>query len=177
MPAESDGYRDTGTEEDLMTLAVVALVTWALTAVGGGVMLGRWLARRGTRRAVDAAAGRHTDVAHDLGVGTGTDVARGDPGTRLPAQVAFGHAGLAGLGLLVWIGYLVTGSDPLAWTGVVLLIAVVLLGLAMFLRWIAVRRTAARTAEADFPLVLVYGHGLLAVATLVLGLLAALGVG
>ena len=59
------------------------------------------------------------------------------------------------------------------WFG--LLLPVALLGFTMLARWIPVRRNG--TAESRFPVGVVIGHGLFAATTLVLALLAALGVG
>lgn len=48
----------------------------------------------------------------------------------------------------------------------------------MFVRWLGgQRRRAADTIESRFPTAIVYGHGVLAVTTVVLVLLTALGVG
>jgi hypothetical protein len=126
-------------------MAVAALITWLITAVGGFVMLATWLSQGGHR-----------------------------PGgqTRLRPAMLFSHFGLAAIGLVLWIIYLVTDSGGLAWAAFVVLLPVALLGFAMFARWLGSRREA--TAESRFPIPLVLGHGLLAAATLVLVLLVAL---
>jgi hypothetical protein len=139
---------------------IAALITWLVTALGGFFMLGIWISRGGLRRE------------------------RGGD-SRLPAPVVFGHFALAAAGLVIWIIYLVTDSDALAWTAFVLLIPVAVLGFVMFARWIPVYR--GRTgpsavgptspAEGHFPVPVVAGHGLFAVVTVVLVLLTALGVG
>ncbi|MEE4418362.1 GTP cyclohydrolase I FolE [Streptomyces bugieae] len=67
---------------------IAALIAWLITALGGFYMLGTWLARGG-------ASG-------------GT--------SRLPVPVVFGHFALAAAGLVVWIVYLITDKDALAWT-------------------------------------------------------------
>ncbi|MGI5170847.1 hypothetical protein ACQEU3_41500 [Spirillospora sp. CA-253888] len=141
---------------------IAALLTWLFTAAGGFFMLGTWIARGGVRQQRDGTS-------------------------RLPAPAVFGHFLLAAAGLVVWIVYLVAGNGALAWTAFGLLLPVALLGLVMLLRWIPVHRTArtgARTpgngpapAERAFPVPVVVGHGVLAVATVVLVLLTALGVG
>jgi hypothetical protein len=128
-------------------MAVAALVTWVLTALGGFVLLARWV-----------SGGGH----------------RPDTGTRLTPGLVFTHFALAAVGLVVWIVYVVAKSDALAWVGFVLLLPVALLGFTMFARWLSSRRTDA--AESRFPVPVVIGHGLLAATTLVLVLLAALGV-
>jgi hypothetical protein len=143
-------------------MGVTALVTWLVTALGGFYMLGTWISRGGLA-----------------------------PGStsRLPKPVIFGHFLLAAIGLVVWIIYLATDSHALAWTALVLLIPVALLGLTMFVRWFGVYRGTpvaahaavgagapaggSEPAERGFPVPIVLGHGLFAVITLVLVLLTA----
>jgi hypothetical protein len=143
-------------------MEVAALVTWLVTALGGFYMLGTWISRGGLA-----------------------------PGStsRLPRPVLFGHFVLAAIGLVVWIIYLATDSHALAWTALIVLIPVALLGLTMFARWLGVYRgtpvaahAAVRAgapaggsepAERSLPVPIVLGHGLFAVITLVLVLLAA----
>ena len=136
---------------------IAALVTWVLTALGGFVMLGTWISRGGHRQPSDS---------------------------RFPPALIFGHFALAATGLVIWIIYVAVDSDALAWIAFVLLLPVALLGFTMFVRWLPTRRSATTPAtaggdpaEAHFPLPVVIGHGLLAVVTLVLVLLTALGVG
>ncbi|QIS21512.1 hypothetical protein [Nocardia terpenica] len=136
-------------------MGIAALILWLLTAVGGFVLLGTWIAKGGVRQGST---------------------------THLPAPVVFGHFLLAAAGLIVWIIYLIADNDVLAWVGFALLVPVALLGFAMLLRWIPVYRAAAAAgtaepAERHFPVAIVGGHGVLAVATVVLVLLTALGVG
>ncbi|OEJ49461.1 hypothetical protein [Streptomyces agglomeratus] len=137
---------------------IAALIIWVVTALGGFYMLGIWLSRGGARG--------------------GT--------SHLPVPVIFGHFALAAVGLVVWILYVVTGKDALAWTAFGLLLPVALLGFVMFARWIPVHRGRAAApagagqsapAERHFPVPVVAGHGLAAVVTLVLVLLTALGTG
>ncbi|MGY2062933.1 hypothetical protein ACW9HQ_49285, partial [Nocardia gipuzkoensis] len=66
--------------------------------------------------------------------------------TRLPAPVVFGHFLLAAAGLVIWIIYPVVDSTALAWIAFAPLVPVALLGFAI-----------------------VGGHGVFAVATVVLG--------
>lgn len=158
-------------------MAIAALITWILTAGGGFVLLGTWLSRGGARSAntsVGAEGARATAGAAGLPVTTTT---------RLWPPLVFGHFLLAVAGLVVWIVYLVNDSDTVAWTAFVLLVPVALLGFTMLARWLAAgdhRRVAASGSarpESHFPLVVVAAHGLFAVATVVLVLLTALGVG
>jgi hypothetical protein len=151
-------------------MSIAALITWLVTALGGFYLLGTWLARGGARQEQTRS-------------------------TRFPAPVIFGHFLLAVAGLIVWIAYVIAGNQALAWTAFVVLLPVALLGFTMLARWIPVyraRTAAARVsavgaaagerdstapAESGFPLPVVLAHGLLAVVTLVLVLLTALGAG
>jgi hypothetical protein len=130
-------------------MAVAALITWLVTAVGGFIMLARWISGGGHR-----------------------------PGStsRLAPGLVFSHVALAVIGLVVWIVYLVAKTTALAWIAFVVLLPVALLGFTMFARWLSTRR-AGTAVEARFPLVVVLGHGLFAATTLVLVLLTAVGVG
>ena len=144
-------------------------MTWLLTAGGGFLLLATWIRNGGTRRA---------------------------GASRFPPALIFGHFALAAAGLIVWIVYLFTDQHALAWTAFVLLLPVALLGFTMLARWIPTYRataavhagtatsaTGARPVPADtpaekhFPVAVVAGHGLFAVATVVLVLLAALEIG
>lgn len=145
-------------------MAIAALIAWLLTAAGGFYLLAIWIAKGGSRR-------------------TGS--------SHLPPGVMFGHLGLAAGGLLVWIGYLLTGRAGLAWTALVLLLPVAALGFLMLARWVPTYRAraaapvggASRGASADapaesrFPVVVVGAHGLLATVTVVLVLVAAMAAG
>jgi hypothetical protein len=96
------------------------------------------------------------------------------------------HFLLAAGGLVVWIIYLVADKDVLALIAFAILAVVAVLGWTMFAIWF--RRRQARAggreiaapgvpAEQHFPVPVVTLHGLLAVTTVVLVLLAALKVG
>ena len=137
-----------------------ALITWVLTAGGGFFLLATWLARGGMRQ------GR-------------------EPGTRIRPALILSHFLLAATGLLIWIIYLATDSDALAWIALVLLAIVAILGWTMFAIWYQ-RRQRGRVAEAvdpgtpaeqHFPVPIVALHGVLAVTTVVLVFLTAIGVG
>jgi hypothetical protein len=136
---------------------VAALVTWLVTAVGGFVLLGLWIARGALR----APAGE---------------------GTRFPPAAVFGHLLLAAAGLVVWIAFVASSSSAgLAWAALVILVPVALLGFGLLARWLAGRRrlsavgdAGAAPAEQSFPVPIVVVHGLLAVTTVVLVLIAAL---
>ena len=126
---------------------IAALITWLVTAVGGFIMLGIWVSGGG----------------HKPG-----------SGSRLAPGLVFTHFLLAAVGLVLWIIYVISPSDALAWTAFVVLLPVALLGFTMFARWIPTVRQRTGTAETRFPVPVVIGHGLFAATTLVLVLLTAL---
>jgi len=134
-------------------MAIAALVTWLITAVLGFTMLGIWIAKGALR-----AAGSTATVP-----------------TRLAPPLVFGHFLLAATGLILWIVYVITDTEVLVWIAFALLVVIAILGDVMFLRWWRSRRDP--TPEARLPVAVVYGHGLLAVTTIILVLLVGLGVG
>ncbi|MGH3198491.1 MAG: hypothetical protein ACRDOH_03730 [Streptosporangiaceae bacterium] len=91
-------------------LAIATVIAWVLTASIGVYMLHTWVARGGLRR------------QRATGVG-------------VPPAVVFGHASAALTGLAIWIGFLETGWDPLAWLGVTLVAAAIALGLCTVTLW------------------------------------------
>lgn len=141
-----------------------ALITWFGTVLLGLYMLTVWL------------------IEND---------ATGPGASHLPAPVVFTHMALAVSGLGVWVIYLVTDQQKLAWIAVGALSAIALLGLSMFARWIPVHRgpdepvtpepfpgdPPVTPPESNFPVAIVACHGLLAGSTYVLVLLTALNVG
>jgi hypothetical protein len=145
-------------------MAWAALITWVLTAGGGFVLLATWLQRGGMRQQ--------------------------EGGNRIRPPLILSHFLLAATGLVIWIIYLIADKDALAWIAFVLLAVVALLGWTMFAIWARQRQGRAATAgeaaapaapgvpaEQHFPVSIVTLHGLLAVTTVVLVLLAAIGVG
>ena len=134
-------------------MAALALATWLVTAVLGFTMVGMWIARGGLRA---AQAGS-----------TAT--------SRFAPALVFGHLLLAAAGLVVWIIYLIAKTESLTWVAFILLLVVAVLGDVLFLRWWRGRGSGA--VESGLPPVVVYSHGVFAVATVVLVLLTALGVG
>lgn len=138
-----------------------ALIAWVVTAGGGFVLLAIWIMRGGMQQA------RET-------------------GNRIRPPLILSHFGLAAGGLVVWIVYLATDRDGLAWIALGVLGVVALLGFTMFAIWIRRRQApvavegvtmAAAPAEQHFPAAIVALHGLLAVTTVALVLLTAVGVG
>jgi manganese efflux pump family protein len=138
-----------------------ALISWVLTAGGGLVLLSIWLRRGGMRQQQEA-------------------------GSRIRPPLILSHFLLAAAGLVVWIIYVVSDNDALAWIAFVALAVVALLGFAMFAIWARQRQTPSvsveptavgAAAEQHFPVSVVALHGVLAVTTVVLVLLTALEVG
>jgi hypothetical protein len=136
-----------------------ALISWIVTAGGGFVLLGLWLRHGGMRLR--------------------------EPGRRIRPPLILSHFALAATGLVLWIVYVFSDSDALAWIAFAILVAVALLGWTMFAIWWRRRQAGATVesastpgvpAEQHFPVVIVTLHGLLAVTTVVLVLLAAVGV-
>jgi manganese efflux pump family protein len=133
-----------------------ALISWVLTAGGGFILLAIWLRNGGMSQRA--------------------------PGEIRPYLI-LSHFALAATGLVLWIIYVATDSDALAWIAFVLLAVVAILGFTMFAIWYQRRQgmTAAgetsamgTPAEQRFPVAIVGLHGLLAVITVVLVFIAAI---
>src|SRR5438067_2447299 len=138
-----------------------ALIAWVITAGGGFVLLSIWLMRGGMRQQQEG-------------------------GNRIRPPLILSHFLLAATGLVIWIVYVIADKDALAWIALAILAVVALLGFTMFAIWW--RRRQARgavqeavspdtPAEQHFPVATVGLHGLLAVTTVVLVFLTAVGVG
>jgi hypothetical protein len=144
-----------------------ALIAWVLTAGGGFILLTQWLARGGMRQ-------------------------QREPGTRIRPPLILSHFLLAASGLVVWIIYIASDTDALAWIAFAILAVVALLGWTMFAIWWQRRTRGAplpgtdtaggtqagtEPAEQRFPVSIVTIHGIAAVTTVVLVFLTAIGVG
>ena len=162
-------------------MAVAALVAWILTAGLGLYMFAIWLIE--DDGSIDGKSYR-----------------------RLRAPVVFGHAGLAVIGLCVWIISIYVHMNSLSWVTLLILALVATLGVFMFTRWIPVHRMYSESAdlparqaagmaqgragpglyeaggpihplepippENNFPLPVVLLHGVLAVTTVTLVVIA-----
>jgi manganese efflux pump family protein len=137
-----------------------ALISWVLTAGGGFVLLSIWLRRGGMQQ-------------------------QREVGSRIRPALILSHFLLAATGLVIWIVYLAADKDVLAWIAFVILAVVALLGWTMFAIWLRRRQAPAAAPEAaasgtpaeqHFPVAIVALHGVLAVTTVLLVLLAALEV-
>ena len=138
----------------------IALIAWILTAVGGFILLSIWVSHGGMQSARE-------------------------PGSRIRPGLILSHFALAAIGLVLWIIFVATDSDALAWIAFVILLVVAVLGFTMFSIWWRRRQQGAAAqavdpgmpAEQHFPVAIVGGHGVLAATTLVLVFLATIGVG
>ena len=91
-------------------MATAAMIAWVLTAGIGVYMLRTWVTRGGLRR------------QRATGVG-------------VPPAVVFGHASAALTGLLIWLGFVDTGLDLLAWLGVTVVAGAITLGVCTVTLW------------------------------------------
>jgi hypothetical protein len=146
-------------------MGVAALISWFVTAFVGLYLLAVWL------------------IENDV-------TQQGAARSRLPGPVILGHVLLALTGLVFWVIHLLFGAASWGWASVGVLVGIATLGLTMFTRWIpvhaayvAAESTQGRSAEFDFPaerafpLSVVIIHGVLAVTTVTVVVLAMLGVG
>src|SRR5262245_39141517 len=133
-----------------------ALISWVLTAGGGFFLLTIWLRNGGMSQRA--------------------------PGEIKPYLI-LSHFAVAATGLVIWIIYVATDSDALAWIAFALLVVVALLGFTMFAIWYQRRQGMTAPAQAPamgspaeqrFPVAIVGLHGLLAVTTVVLVFIAAI---
>lgn len=132
-------------------MSTVALFTWMATVALGLILLIIWL----------------MEYDRDF---------QSTAATRLPVPLISTHALLGIAGLVVWGFYLVTDSDPLAWTSVADLGVVVVLGSLMAVRWVGVYRSYSAPSsmpttviavppERHFPRPVILIHGILAAVT------------
>jgi len=138
-------------------MGVAALISWLVTAFFGLYLLTVCL------------------IEYDV---TG----EGAPASRLPTPVILGHVLFALTGVVFWVIHLLSGVGTQGWTAVGILAVIAALGLTMFTRWIPVHRGFGGgrigpgslpadfgfPAEREFPVSVVAGHGVLAVATVTL---------
>jgi len=103
-------------------MSVFALVTWVITVLAGLFLLAIWL------------------IEYD------PDVQRA-AATRLPVPVISSHAALALFGLVVWVGYLITGDDQFAYATLAILAVVACLGVTMAVRWVKVYKSTKATSR------------------------------
>ena len=149
-----------------LAIRLSALAAWLAAAGAGAYLLAGWLTRDGRRRLIRTAGA--------------------------PPAVPLGHAGLAIAGLCIWIAFTVTTAAALAWIDVGLTWVIAGLGMATLLAASPEERAgrgaeaAATGAQAGMsttpfparaPVITIALHGILATVTILLVLLAAVGVG
>lgn len=139
-------------------MEIAALSTWIATMLVGAYMF-----------ATTSRLGREPEVVRR---------------TQFPAPVLLTHPSLALAGFGFWVAYLNHDHGWLAWTAFGFLVAAAVLGDVLVLHWVRERRgrepvveDGVQVAEQDVPTVAVVTHGVLAVTTILLVLLVALGVG
>jgi len=91
-------------------MAIAAMIAGVVTASIGVYMLRTWVTRGGLRRQRATGAG-------------------------VPPAVVFGHASAALTGLLIWLGFVKTRSDLLAWLGVAAVAGAIALGVCTVTLW------------------------------------------
>src|ERR671925_1018295 len=101
-----------------------ALISWIVTAGGGFVLLALWLNHGGMRQR---------------------------EGRQIRPPLILSHFGLAATGLVLWIIYVATDSDALAWIAFAILVVVAILGWTMFALWWQRRQARAAEATASTP--------------------------
>ncbi len=147
-----------------LPLSVAALAAWLVTATAGAYLLAGWLA-------ADAELRRRLRHLR--------------PASVVPVTV-LGHFGLALAGLLIWIAFMVTGAQVLAWLAVGVIIGVAGLGMGTLSAALpdpardtdpAAPARPARARKAGLPVTVIALHGMLATATILLVTLAAIGAG
>ncbi len=133
----------------------VTLVVWLLTAVGGFTLLGIWLQHGGMRSSVTR---------------------------RFPKPLPWLHGLAAVVSLVLFLIYLFADTDALKPIVLIGLLITAALGITMFVMWLsrggmrrspAVGADVAGAPEEHFPNAVVALHGIAAVATLVLYIIAA----
>ncbi len=144
-----------------MNLGVAALVAWLLTALLGAALVLIWAARSSTRplrRRSRPSLGR--------------------PPPYIPRPLVAAHVLLALAGLAAWAAALTLLAE-LAWPALGALVLVTALGAGMFVRWIGSRRArravwtpGGAPAESRLPALVVFCHGLMGFATVLLVVLS-----
>ena len=132
-----------------LPLRVAALAAWLSTAGAGAYLLAGWLAASGARY-------------------------RRIPRGLVPITV-LSHFALAVAGLGVWIAFMVAGSPVLGWLAVGLVVLIAGLGMGALSTALSQPGRDTAPARAGTPVAVIAVHGVLATATILLVLLAAIG--
>jgi len=131
-------------------LGLAALAAWLCTAAAGAYLIAGWRAGLGQRRPRRAGL--------------------------VPVTV-LSHFGLAVAGLGIWVAFLITGTAVLAWLGVGLIVLIAGLGMGALSAALPEPGRDPATDRAGMPVAVIAVHGMLATATILLVLLAAIGAG
>jgi hypothetical protein len=147
-------------------LRLAALGAWVVTAAAGSYLLVGWLARGGLR-------GRRTQVA------------------GRPPVIVMSHAAVAVAGLGLWLAFVASAVSALAWIAAGLILPAAGLGMATLVATLpgpavgagpaspgppqAQKAGTASRIGGQMPVIVIALHGVLATATLLLVLLAAIG--
>src|SRR5215475_9639116 len=105
----------------MLSITLISVIFWIITIFIGIFLLAIWL------------------IEYD------SDYQRAEA-TRLPISVISSHVLLALAGLGIWIFYLVSDQERLAWVTIAILMVVVSFGLTMAFRWIGVYRSHKNSA-------------------------------
>jgi len=154
-------------------LDLATLMAWFVTAAVGSYLLAGWLAAGG--------------------------LGRRRPAASLVPVTVLSHVGLAVAGLGLWVGFVITGTRVLAWVGVGLIVLIAGLGMGALSAALPEPGQSASPAgsgsagpdpvarvqpqadpgssKAGTPVAVIAVHGMLATATILLVLLAAIGAG
>jgi manganese efflux pump family protein len=149
-----------------LAAGLAALAAWILTAAAGSYLLAGWLGHGGPRRRPAGADGR-------------------------PPAIVVSHFALAVAGLGIWIAFVATNVPALAWIAAGLILLIAGLGMATLVAALPEPATVAEvtspqrppatwTAETAIPagagmsVIVIAVHGVLAAATVLLVLLAAI---
>jgi manganese efflux pump family protein len=131
-------------------LGLAALAAWLCTAAAGAYLIAGWRAGRGPRRPRRAGL--------------------------VPVTV-LSHFGLAVAGLGIWVAFVITGTAVLAWLGVGLIVLIAGLGMGALSAALPEPGRDPAPDRAGMPVAVIAVHGMLATATILLVLLAAIGAG
>jgi hypothetical protein len=134
-------------------VVVAALVTWVLTAGWGSYLLSRWLPGGGLRGMF----------------------------RLMPGRLLYGHIGLANIGLVAWVWFVLSKEDIASWISLATLGVVATLGYVRFVQWLPRygqhsqrQAVSGSPAAREFPYGAVLLHGMWAAVTLVLVLVVVL---
>lgn len=133
-----------------LPLGLAALAAWLFTAAAGAYLIAGWRAGGGTR---------------------------GPRRAGLVPVTVLSHFGLAVAGLGIWVAFVITWAPVLAWIGVGLIVLIAGLGMGALSAALPEPGRGPVPVRARLPVTVIAVHGMLATATILLVLLAAIGAG